>query len=296
VAYGGAPKDEQLQELRKQPHLLIATPGRLNSFLEENAISLQDCRFVYLDEVDRMLDMGFEPQIRKIIARLPYIRQTMIFTATWPKKVMELAYDLIFEPIVLRVGDADALQADGDIEHKVEMCTDYQAKESALIRYIDNYQHQIIVFVATKKRCESVVQLLHQRARVESIHGDRDQQSREKALAAFKSGQVKVLVATDMAVRGVNLKTVRLVIHYDPANNAENHMYRISRTAREGMTATSVSLLVRMEAKGAAQIVEIMKKSNKQVSPQLQEIANRARDSRQVRQRFREEVQRRRHG
>merc|ERR1719356_2288818 len=124
LAYGGAPKRDQLQEMRNKPHLLTATPGRLNDFLEARAFSLQDCRFVCLDEADRMLDMGFEPQIRKILKEVPRDRQTMMFTATWPVEVRRLAEDFTHDPIEVRVGNADALQANADINQTVHICRD----------------------------------------------------------------------------------------------------------------------------------------------------------------------------
>merc|ERR1719262_2189189 len=122
LAYGGAPKGPQLSDIRRRPHLLTGTPGRLNDFLEGRMINLGDVRFLVLDEADRMLDMGFEPQIRKVIANVPSRRQTMMFTATWPKEVRRMAQDFFQDPVEIRIGNADELQANTDTDQQVIIC------------------------------------------------------------------------------------------------------------------------------------------------------------------------------
>merc|ERR1719506_3618694 len=155
-----------------------------------------------------------------------------------------------------------------------EICRDWREKEDEVVRLVRNCEDQVIIFVATKKTCESIANMVRRAgARVESIHGDRDQQSRDRALGAFKAGQVKVLVATDVAARGLDVKTIRLVINYDPANNAEDYVHRIGRTARAGMTGTAVSLLMSNEGKKAADIVDVMKKTGKDIPSDLERMA-----------------------
>mmetsp|Transcript_55947 Transcript_55947/g.88648 ORF Transcript_55947/g.88648 Transcript_55947/m.88648 type:complete len:570 (+) Transcript_55947:96-1805(+) len=284
LAYGGAPKGDQLREIRSRPLLLTATPGRLNDFLESDAFSMNSIQYVCLDEADRMLDMGFEPQIRKILAKCPTRRQTYMFTATWPKEVRSLASDFMYDPIEIRVGDADSLKANEDIDQKVEIARDDREKQDLLIKWVRNCPDQVIVFTATKRGCETVGNLIsRQCARCETIHGDRDQQSRDRALGSFKSGNSKVLVATDVAARGLDVKTIRLVINYDPANNSEDYVHRIGRTARAGMTGTAVSFLSPMEFNKAKQIADVMRKSNKPVPPELDAMAARARDKQEDR-------------
>jgi len=288
LAYGGAPKRDQLYELRKGPQLLTATPGRLNDFLEAGSVSLRDVAYVTMDEADRMLDMGFEPQIRKILEKVPKMRQTFMFTATWPKEVRDLAWDFLWEPIEIRVGDADALKANSDIDQRVEICWDDRDKETRVIRLVKECSDQTIVFVATKKMCEQLGSTL-QRAncgRIDTIHGDRDQASRDRALASFKAGSSRVLVATDVAGRGLDVKTVRLVINFDPANNADDYVHRIGRTARAGMTGTAVSLLLQKESKKAADIVSVMETTGKPVSAELKAMAEKGAWQKDTRQRF----------
>merc|ERR1719440_818908 len=146
LAYGGAPKRDQLYELRSRPMLLTATPGRLNDFLEAGSVDLRDLCYVCLDEADRMLDMGFEPHIRKILERVPRRRQTYMFTATWPKEVRNLAWDFLYDPVEIRVGDADSLKANEDIDQVVEVCRDDREKEQRLITVVRNCSDQTIVF------------------------------------------------------------------------------------------------------------------------------------------------------
>lgn len=279
LAYGGAPKRDQLQELRNRPQLLTATPGRLNDFLEAGQVDLRDICYVCMDEADRMLDMGFEPQIRKILEKVPRRRQTYMFTATWPKEVRDLAWDFLYDPVEIRVGDADALRANDDIEQIVEVCRDIRDKEDRLARRVRACSDQTIVFTATKKGCESVGNMLYRAGvgKVETIHGDRSQESRDKALGSFKAGQARVLIATDVAARGLDVKTIRLVVNFDPANNAEDYVHRIGRTARAGMTGTAVSFLLPNESKKAADIVDVMEKTGKTVPPELKSMADQGR-------------------
>lgn len=154
LAYGGAPKGPQLNDIRRRPHLLTGTPGRLNDFLEARMISLGDVRFLCLDEADRMLDMGFEPQIRKVIACIPPRRQTMMFTATWPKEVRRLASDFFQDPIEVRIGNVDELQANADIEQRVIICSNPREKESRLFEILQHHSHggQTIVFTGTDRK------------------------------------------------------------------------------------------------------------------------------------------------
>merc|ERR1719476_449405 len=221
--------------------------------------------------------MGFEPQIRKILAKVPTRRQTYMFTATWPKEVRQLAWEFMYDPVEIRVGDVNALKANDDIDQKVDICRDDREKEDRLIRLVRNCQEQVIVFVGTKRMCVTVGDILRrQGVRAETIHGDRDQQSRDRALGSFKCGASKVLVATDVAARGLDVKTIRLVINFDPANNAEDYVHRIGRTARAGMTGTAVSFLTSADGKKAKDIADVMKKTGKTIPPELDQMAAQA--------------------
>eukprot|EP00406_Dinophysis_acuminata_P004215 CAMPEP_0179232732 /NCGR_PEP_ID=MMETSP0797-20121207/12011_1 /TAXON_ID=47934 /ORGANISM="Dinophysis acuminata, Strain DAEP01" /LENGTH=569 /DNA_ID=CAMNT_0020939861 /DNA_START=43 /DNA_END=1749 /DNA_ORIENTATION=+ len=276
LAYGGAPKGPQLSDLRRRPHLLTGTPGRLNDFIEGRMINLGDIRFLCLDEADRMLDMGFEPQIRKVIANIPTRRQTMMFTATWPKEVRRMAQDFFVDPVEIRIGNADELQANTDIDQKVIVCNNSRDKEQHLVTCLrqNDQNGQAIIFTKTKRMCDQLGRSLDRMGvKCEAIHGDRDQRERDMALNAFKSGQSKILVATDVAARGLDVKEVTMVINFDPAGNAEDYVHRIGRTGRAGRKGTAITLLTNDEGRAAEQIAKVMQKTGKPIPDDLAQLA-----------------------
>lgn len=271
--YGGAPKGPQLAELRQRPQVLVATPGRLNDLLDPPpgltvAVDVKAVRYLVLDEADRMLDMGFEPQIRKVINTLPQERQTVMFTATWPNSVRRLASDFLRDFVEVRIGEADNLMVNADIEQRIVLCDDMFGKEQRLVALLqDNANDQTIIFVNTKRECETVA------LRVDNsvvIHGDKDQQERDMALNLFKSGSRRVLVATDVAARGLDVKDVRLVINFDPPNREEDYVHRVGRTGRAGNKGTAVTFLTNNDGSAAQNIVDIFRRMNLTVPAELE--------------------------
>jgi len=271
--YGGAPKGPQLAELRQRPQVLVATPGRLNDLLDPPpgltvAVDVKAVRYLVLDEADRMLDMGFEPQIRKVINTLPQERQTVMFTATWPSSVRRLASDFLRDFVEVRIGEADNLRVNTDIEQRIVLCDDMHGKEQHLVTLLqDNPHNQTIVFVNTKRECETVA------LRVDNsvvIHGDKDQQERDMALSLFKSGSRRVLVATDVAARGLDIKDVRLVVNFDPPNREEDYVHRVGRTGRAGNKGTAVTLLTNNDGSAAQNIVDIFRRMNLSIPAELE--------------------------
>jgi len=286
LAYGGAPKGPQLADIRRRPHLLTGTPGRLNDFIEGRMINLESVRFLCMDEADRMLDMGFEPQIRKVITNIPRSRQTMMFTATWPKEIRRLAQEFFKEPVEVRIGNADELQANTDIDQQVVICGNLREKETKLVEVLRKavLDGQIIIFTKTKRMCDTLMKsLCRMGVKCEAIHGDRDQRERDMALESFKSGHAKILVATDVAARGLDVKAITMVVNFDPANNAEDYVHRIGRTGRAGRKGTAVTLLTQDEAKSAQQIMQVMEKTGKPIPPELARLASQARPERERR-------------
>ncbi|CAE7203667.1 RH40 [Symbiodinium natans] len=255
--YGGAPKGPQLAELRQRPQLLVATPGRLNDLLEPPpglsvAVDVKSVRYLVLDEADRMLDMGFEPQIRKIIAGLPQDRQTVMFTATWPLSIRRLAADFLRDAAEVRAGEVDELRVNPDITQHVVFCSDMRDKEEWLDKILrESGSDQAIVFVNTKRMCE-VVSLRTPNSM--AIHGDKDQRERDLALGHFKSGSVRVLVATDVAARGLDIKAVKVVVNFDPPNREEDYVHRVGRTGRAGQKGLAWTLLTNEDGAAARSI------------------------------------------
>jgi len=276
LAYGGAPKGPQIGDLRRRPHLLTGTPGRLNDFLEGRVLGLRDVRFLVLDEADRMLDMGFEPQIRKIIAEVPDGRQTMMFTATWPKEIRRLAAEFFKDPAEIRIGSGDALEANADIEQQIILCHDQHEKEQHLTNLLRTPPGQVIIFTGTKRMCDALSRTLSRTGvRCEAIHGDRDQRERDQALHAFKSGSATILVATDVAARGLDVKSVRMVVNFDAPNNAEDYIHRIGRTGRAGVKGWAITFLLHSDDKIGRQIADVMRRTGKVVPPELERLASR---------------------
>jgi len=278
--YGGSPKWDQMNKYRGGVHCIVACPGRLNDFLEGGQIRLDAINKLTLDEADRMLDMGFEPQIRKILAKIPRRRQTLFFTATWPREVRKLASEILYYPYKVMIGNRDDLKANQDVIQQVRMVEGYEKdramvdlmNEAGLMRR-DSYG-KALVFANTKRMCEQLSTSLY-RAGVpcSSIHGDKGQRERDDALNGLKQGRIKVLVATDVAARGLDIKGVGLVVNYDAANNTEDYVHRIGRTGRAGAKGYAVTFMSRGDAGKARGVMEVMQRTGQQVSPQLQDLA-----------------------
>ncbi len=216
--YGGASKDDQ-RHLLKKADIIVATPGRLKDFLEEGTAKLDNAKFVVLDEADRMLDKGFEDDIKRIIGCTPKKeeRQTLMFTATWPQSVQALALSFMVSPVRIQIGGNESgdLQANMRIEQRVEV-VDQRAKEGRLLQLLKAHpkNERVLVFCLYKKEATRVENFLQQRGiKVVGIHGDLKQEQRTRSLEAFKSGQTPVLVATDVAARGLDIPEVKLVIN-----------------------------------------------------------------------------------
>jgi len=278
--YGGAPKGDQMSKYRQGVHTIVACPGRLNDFLEGGQVRLQGVAKLVLDEADRMLDMGFEPQIRKILEKVPRKRQTMFFTATWPKEVRQLAGEILTRPYQVMIGNRDQLKGNQDITQLCRMC-DAPFKNQAMSNLLHeagltrpSSAGKVLVFCNTKRMCEQLSQmLLRSGFPAASIHGDKDQRQRDEALEGLKSGRIKILCATDVAARGLDIKGVGLVVNYDPANNTEDYVHRIGRTARAGAKGFAVTFLSQADAGKARGIMEVMERTDQFVDPQLRALA-----------------------
>merc|ERR1719498_559761 len=195
----------------------------------------------------------------------------MMFSATWPQGVRRMALDFLRDPTEIRIGNADALIANTDIVQEVVICEGMMQKENALTMLLKQNQCQAIVFTNTKRMAEQLANMLGRSFRADAIHGDRNQQQRDSTLARFKQAQVQVLVATDVAARGLDVKAVRLVVNFDPPNNAEDYVHRIGRTGRAGQKGLAVSLLTMQDGTAARQIQECMQKTGVSVPEALRQ-------------------------
>lgn len=276
VVYGGASKGYQMRSLRSRPQIVVATPGRLNDFLEMGAIDLSEANYVVLDEADRMLDMGFEPQIRKVLQKAPSERQTLFFTATWPKAVIRVATAILTNPVQVNIGDTDQLVANKDITQKIEILGGFD-KQKRLMDILNNppcpQPLKALIFCSTKKMCDQLGRAVGGLAAV--IHGDKEQRERDYVMNSFKSGKSPVLIATDVAARGLDVKECNLVINFDFPGQIEDYVHRIGRTGRAGAKGFAHSFLDPGEGNMARKLIPILRESNQEVSPELEEQARR---------------------
>lgn len=280
---GGESKGEQLEWVKRGCHIIVATPGRLNEFLERRHVWLGQVGYAVLDEADRMLDMGFEPQIRRIIDECPKgpERQTLLFSATWPKAVRQLAFEFLRRPLHVHIGEMNSAKANTDVDQRALILDRASDKDQALIdtltQDLQEKNDLSIVFVATKKGCQDISQRLQVRGfGVAEIHGDKDQRERDNALHSFVNFTKTVLVATDVASRGLDIKGVKLVINYDAANTPEDHVHRIGRTGRAGEKGISYTMLVRGDSsdiRKAQALVEVMQTAGQEVPEDLRQLA-----------------------
>ncbi|KAL5227687.1 hypothetical protein ABZP36_015952 [Zizania latifolia] len=274
--YGGAPKGPQLRDLDRGADVVVATPGRLNDILEMRRVSLHQVSYLVLDEADRMLDMGFEPQIRKIVKQVQSKRQTLMFTATWPKEVRKIASDLLVNPVQVNIGNTDQLVANKSITQHVDVITPTE-KSRRLDQIIRSQEpgSKIIIFCSTKRMCDQLARNLSRQYGASAIHGDKSQSERDSVLSEFRSGRCPILVATDVAARGLDIKDIRVVVNYDFPTGVEDYVHRIGRTGRAGATGLAYTFFCEQDSKYASDLVKILEGANQSVSQQLRDMVSR---------------------
>ncbi len=259
VVFGGVKINPQMMKLRKGVDVLVATPGRLLDLYNQNAVKFDHLEVLILDEADRMLDMGFIHDIRKIIAALPRQRQNLLFSATFSDDIRKLAKGLVNDPIEISVTPRNA--ATPTVEQWIHP-VDKKQKSALLTQLIrDNDWQQVLVFSRTKHGANRLARYLDEKGiRAAAIHGNKSQGARTKALADFKRGKVKVLVATDIAARGLDIEQLPQVVNFDLPNVPEDYVHRIGRTGRAGATGHAVSLVSADEFKQLSDIERLTKK------------------------------------
>ncbi|XP_067617198.1 ATP-dependent RNA helicase p62-like [Eurosta solidaginis] len=280
--FGGAPKGPQIRDLQRGCEIVIATPGRLIDFLAMNAINLKRCTYLVLDEADRMLDMGFEHQIRKILSQIRPDRQTLMWSATWPKEVKKLAEDYLGNYIQINIGSLE-LSANHNIRQVVDVCEeqDKETKLKSLLSDIYDTSEQpgkIIIFVETKRRVDSLVRFIGGfGVRAGAIHGDKSQSERDYVLCEFRSGNSNILVATDVAARGLDVDGIKHVINFDYPQSSEDYIHRIGRTGRSNTKGTSHAFFTKNNAKQSRALVEVLREAKQEINPALEGMATSSR-------------------
>lgn len=239
---GGAPINRQIQDLHKNPHVIIGTPGRIIDHIEKKTIRLHDVSVLVLDEADRMLDMGFAPQIKKILHVVPKDRQTMLFSATMPSEIVKIATQYMKRPTHVEVARQGSTVE--RVDQEIFIVTRNQ-KKHLLEMMLKQYEGTVLVFSRTKygakKICRDVNRMGHTAA---EIHSNRSLPQRKQALEGFKKGKYRVLIATDIAARGIDVKDIAVVINYDVPEYAEDYVHRIGRTARAGKSGHAITFIM----------------------------------------------------
>jgi ATP-dependent RNA helicase RhlE len=259
VLIGGVPIHTQIRDLSRNPRILIATPGRLIDLLENRRVRLDDISIMVLDEADRMFDMGFAPQLNRIVKLVPKQRQTLLFSATMSPAVLKLATAVMAMPVRIEVAPSGTTAK--DIEQEIFIIR-REAKLSLLERLLQDISGTMLVFLRTKHAARKVTHTLklmgHKAA---EIHSNRSQSQRREALSGFKSGRYRVLVATDIASRGIDVEGIEAVINFDLPANSEDYVHRIGRTGRAGKQGRAISFATPDQGREIRAIEKLIRKT-----------------------------------
>jgi len=264
--YGGGNIGEQLRAIEKGVEIIIATPGRFNHFVEKGSINLSSITYLVLDEADRMLDAGFEYEIRKTLIDIRPDRLTVMTSATWPPDVRRLADKYMVNPATVFVGSLDLAAVHSVTQEIIQV--EEEEKQAHLLKFLRSMEKddKVIVFGGRKSTVTKLsIDLVFEKISCQSIHGDRAQEDREEALQDLRSGEVRILIATDVASRGIDIQDVTHVYNFDFPRDMEEYVHRIGRTGRAGKTGKSISLFTKQDWRKSPELVGIMEEANQDV-------------------------------
>lgn len=267
---GGTNARPQIRRLKAKPHVIVATPGRLIDLVEQGATKLDDIGSLVLDEADRMLDMGFAPQLNKILSFLPEDRQTMLFSATMPPEISKMAEKYMKSP--LRVEVARPGTTADKIDQEVFLVP-HDQKVALLKKLLKEYTGTILVFTRTKYGAKKIARVIRQAGHTaDELHSNRSQSQRQKALKGFASGKYRVMVATDIAARGIDVSNIQLVINYDLPDQVDDYVHRIGRTGRAGREGKAISFACPDQKGDVNQIQKLINVQLPILSPEGEEL------------------------
>lgn len=252
---GGESKEKQIKTLRRNSRIIIGTPGRINDHIQHGSLNVRDVNILVLDEADRMFDMGFAPQINRIIRCIPVKRQTMLFSATIPDEVMNLAGKNMKNPVRIEVAPSGSAAIK---VHQQMYVLRSALKPFLTLKLLEQYKGSVLIFVETRYDASKVAQILqHARHSVAELHSDRSMIQRKQAMEGFKSGKYRILVATDIAARGIDVTGIELVLNYDIPSENDAYVHRIGRTGRAGKDGLAVTF-VRPDQGGDVKSIEML--------------------------------------
>ena len=256
---GGASMGHQISEIRRNPNIIIGTPGRIIDHLNQRTLSLSGVKMLVLDEADRMLDMGFAPQLKRILQHVPAERQTLLFSATMPPEIMKIARNFMKLPVQIEIVPPGT--AATNVTHEVFIVSREQ-KISLLLKLLNDYRGSVLVFLRTKFSVKKVVRYLRHAGHITAeLHSNRSPNQRRDALDGFKNGRYRILVATDIAARGIDVVNIELVINYDLPMQAEDYVHRIGRTGRAGASGHAISFATPDQRGDLRTIEKLLRKS-----------------------------------
>lgn len=279
-AYGGSPIKDQIAEMKKGAEIVVCTPGRMIDLLTANSgrvTNLKRVTYLVLDEADRMFDMGFEPQVMKIVNNIRPDRQTVLFSATFPKQMDSLARKILKKPLEITVGGKSVVAP--EIEQIVEVRTE-DTKFNRLLEilgqmYNEDAECRTLIFVDRQESADNLLrELIRKGYLVMSLHGGKDQVDRDSTIQDFKNGVVPIITATSVAARGLDVKQLKLVVNYDAPNHMEDYVHRAGRTGRAGNKGTCVTFITPEQEQYSVDIYRALKASNAKVPPELEELSN----------------------
>ena len=279
-AYGGSPIKDQIAELKKGAEIIVCTPGRMIDLLTANSgrvTNLKRVTYVVLDEADRMFDMGFEPQVMKIVNNIRPDRQTVLFSATFPKQMDSLARKILQKPLEITVGGRSVVAP--EIDQIVEVRPE-ESKFNRLLEilgqmYNEDSECRTLIFVDRQEAADNLLRDLMRKGYLcMSLHGGKDQVDRDSTIADFKSGVVPIVIATSVAARGLDVKQLKLVINFDAPNHMEDYVHRAGRTGRAGNKGTCVTFITSEQERYSVDIYRALKASNAAIPKELEELAN----------------------
>lgn len=274
--YGGGDRRTQINKVSAGVEVIIATPGRLNDLVSAKVIDITSITYLVLDEADRMLDMGFEPQIRKLLLDIRPDRQTIMTSATWPPGVRRLAQSYMNNPVQVYVGTLD-LAATHTVTQQIEVI-DEDDKYVRVMNFVKNMgpNDKAIIFCGRKTRADDLSsEFVLSGINCTSLHGDRDQADREQALEDIKNGDVRILIATDVASRGLDIEDITHVVNYDFPRNIEEYVHRVGRTGRAGRSGISLSFFTRTDWAVASELIKILEEAEQDVPDEIRKMAER---------------------